>query len=56
VNDVVIVFDAAGRRNYFFFDTFGEIVGKVAVVFETVISTSPYAVVVEALSTKWKKV
>jgi hypothetical protein len=47
VNDTIVVFDAAGRRDRFLLDAVDEIVGEVAAVFEAVVSTSTYAVVIE---------
>lgn len=47
MNDAVVVFDAARRRDRFFLYAIDEVVGKVAAVFETVVSTSSYAVVIE---------
>lgn len=47
MKDVIVVFDAAGWRDRFFFHALGEVVGEVATVFEAVVSTSSYAVVVK---------
>ena len=52
MDDVVVIFDATWWRDRFLLDTVGEIVGKVAAVFKTVVSTSSYAV---AIKTEFQK-
>ena len=47
MDGVVVIFDATWWRDCFFFDTVGEVVGEVAAVFETVVSTSSYAVAIK---------